>query len=79
MAFVSIAVGNLSPLFTSNVSNPATDPSITFAAVNQNANVFYAGPATGSASAPTFRAIDPADIPVQLTAASKIFNYLNIF
>jgi hypothetical protein len=79
MAFVSIAVGNLSPLFTTTVSNAATDPSVTFAAVNQNTNVFYAGPATGSAAAPTFRAIDIADMPVQLTAASKIFNYLNIF
>lgn len=79
MAFVSIAVGNLSPLFTSNVTDPATDPAVVYTAVNQNANLFYAGPATGSAAAPTFRGIDIADIPINITAASKIFNYINIY
>lgn len=53
------SVSGLSPLFT--VSNPNTTP--TFALVNQNANLVYAGPTNGAAAAPAFRALVIADIP----------------
>ena len=36
---------------------------------NQSANVVLAGPIGGSAAAPTFRALDPADIPIATTTA----------
>ena len=35
----------------------------------QTANEFFAGPSSGSAAAPTFRAIVPADLPVATTGA----------
>lgn len=53
------SVGALSPLFTT--ANPTTTP--TFTAVNQNANLVYAGPATAPAAAPTFRALVATDLP----------------
>jgi hypothetical protein len=36
---------------------------LTFTKNNQNANLFYAGPSSGGAAAPTFRALTAADIP----------------
>lgn len=59
----SVSVGNLSPLFTSNVADPTTTPTVTFALINQNANLIYAGPTNGAAAAPTFRSLVVADIP----------------
>lgn len=59
----SVSVGNLSPLFTSNVADPTTTPAVTFTLVNQNANLVYAGPSTGVPAAPTFRSLVAADIP----------------
>lgn len=60
----SFSAGNLSPLFTSNVANSTTTPALTFSLVNQLANIVYAGPASGGAAAPGFRALVLADIPL---------------
>lgn len=60
----SFTVGNLSPLFTASLgADPLVNPALTFTPVNQNANLVYAGPATGAAAVPTFRALVAADIP----------------
>jgi hypothetical protein len=59
----SVSAGNLSPLFTASVATPTTTPAVSFAAVAQNPNLVYAGPASGVAAAPTFRALAPADGP----------------
>ena len=59
----TFSAGNLSPLFTSSVANPTTTPALTFAQVNQSANLVFAGPTTGIAAAPTFRSLVAADIP----------------
>ena len=59
----SVSAGDLSPLFNSSVATPTLTPAITFAPINQGANLFYAGPSTGAAAAPTFRATVSADIP----------------
>jgi len=59
----SVSAGNLSPLFTTSVSNPTTIPAITFALSTHSANTVFAGPTTGSAAAPTFRALVGADLP----------------
>lgn len=56
--------GNLSPLFTTSVVNAGTTPAISFAQVNQNANRIFAGPTTGAAAAPTFRALVADDLPI---------------
>lgn len=59
----SFSAGNLSPLFTTSVATATTTPALTFALVNQNANLVYAGPTNGAAAAPTFRALVAADLP----------------
>src|SRR5690606_11400153 len=61
-SITTLSVGNLSPLFTSNVANPTTEPAVTFAPVNQEAKLAYMGPVSGSAAAPTFRRAVPGDI-----------------
>lgn len=57
-------VGDLTNLFT--VSNRTTAPS--FSLVNQSANVVFAGPVTGSAAPPIWRALVAADLPTLLTS-----------
>lgn len=64
----SVSCGNLSPLFTSSVANSTTTPSITFTLSTQLANRFFGGPASGAATAPTFRLLDAVDMPNGLSA-----------
>lgn len=59
----SFSAGNLSPLFTTNVATATTTPALTFTLDNQTANTVFAGPTSGGAAAPTFRALVAADIP----------------
>ena len=68
----SFSAGNLSPLFTTNVADPSTTPVLTFALVNQNANLIYGGPATGVPAAPTFRSLVTADFPDNGITNSKL-------
>lgn len=67
----SFSAGNLSPLFTSNVATATTTPALTFSLSNQTANTVFAGPSSGGAAAPTFRALAAADIPA--TAPGDFF------
>lgn len=53
------SIADFTPLFT--VTNRTTTP--VFVAVNQTANLVYAGPASGGADVPIFRALVAADIP----------------
>ena len=73
-----VSSGNLSPLFNVTVTNPTTTPAFSFAQINQNANLVFAGPATGAAAAPTFRALVAADIPagIALWTDAGAFTYL---
>lgn len=57
----NFSAGNLSPLFTTNETTTTTTPVLGFAQINQNANLVFAGPASGAAAAPTFRALTAAD------------------
>lgn len=59
----SVSAGNLSPLFTTNVATPSSTPAITFSLSNAAQNAVLAGPSTGGAGAPTYRALVAADIP----------------
>lgn len=56
----------LPPSVFSITGSPILGPSGTFTAafVVQSANKFFAGPASGADAAPTFRAMSPADIPL---------------
>lgn len=60
----SFSAGNLSPLFTTSVATATTTPALTFSLTNQNANIVYAGPSSGGAAAPTFRALVVGDLPI---------------
>jgi hypothetical protein len=60
----SFTSGNLSPLFTTSLGNDElVNPALTFAQIDQNPNLVFAGPATAPAAAPTFRALVRADLP----------------
>lgn len=49
----SFSSGNLSPLFTTSVSNPTTTPALSFSLSNAGANT-YLGNNTGSSAAPSY-------------------------
>lgn len=59
----SFSSGNLSPLFTTSVATATTTPALSFTLSNANANTVLAGPTSGGAAAPTYRALVAADIP----------------
>lgn len=50
--------------FSISGSPVTTNGTLAVSKVNQSANTFWAGPATGSATTPAFRAVVPADMPV---------------
>ena len=66
----SFSSGNLAPLFTTAVASPTSTPALSFTLTTQTANTVFSGPTTGSAAAPTFRALVSADIPVINLASS---------
>ena len=71
----SFSAGNIDSIATTSVATSTTTPALTFALSTQTANTVWAGPTTGAAAAPTFRALVAADIPsstvrLNLTAQS---------
>jgi hypothetical protein len=67
-AFVtSFSSGNLSPLFTTSVATPTTTPALSFSLNTQSPNTVFAGPVSGGAATPTFRALVAADLPAGTT------------
>src|SRR5580765_6034101 len=56
--------GTTSPYFTAAVTSPTSTPLLTFTITPQSANTVAAGPTSGGAAAPTFRALVAADIPL---------------
>ena len=56
--------------FTVSGSPVTGSGTLTAAKANQNANLVYAGPASGSAAAPAFRALASADLPAGLATLS---------
>lgn len=58
------SVGLSAPAIFSVTGSPVTTSgTLTLSLANQSANLVWAGPSTGSASAPTFRALVAADLP----------------
>jgi hypothetical protein len=57
---VGLSLPNIFTVSNSPVTGSGT---LTGALANQNANIVFAGPTTGSAAAPTFRSLVAADIP----------------
>lgn len=58
-----VSSGNLSPLFTVSVSNPATTPAFSFSPISVSANQVYAN-CTTSSGIPNFCSLTAAMIPV---------------
>lgn len=58
----SVFAGNLSPLFTTTITNQAIKPTINFTPQNVTAHKYY-GNGTGSTGLPAFGSIGLADIP----------------
>ncbi len=65
----NVSSGNLSPVFTSSVSNPTTTPSVTYSLTPAAPHTFLGGAMVGTVS-PTYRAIDPTDVPALPYVAS---------
>ena len=59
----SFSSGNLSPLFTTSVATATTTPALSFSLNTQSPNLVFAGPTSGLAAAPTFRALVAGDLP----------------
>lgn len=58
------SVGLVAPSFLTVTNSPVTSSgNLTFALANQTANTVFAGPATGSAATPTYRAMVATDLP----------------
>jgi len=69
------SVGLAAPTeFTVSGSPVTGSGTLTFSKANQSANIIYAGPNTGIAAAPTFRALVTADISAQMITYAKIQN-----
>lgn len=60
-----VTAGNLSPIFTTNVTNQTTTPSISFSLSAQVPNTFFVGPLSGGSAAPTFRLMGFNDLPYE--------------
>jgi len=64
------SVGLTMPAEFSVAGSPVTGSgTLTVTKANEGANTVYAGPSSGSAAAPTFRSMAPADLPVATTSA----------
>lgn len=78
---IQFSAGNLSPLFTTSVSNPTTTPDLTFSLTNAESNFVFAGPASGGPGAPAYRQLVGADLPFSpVVAASALLttSYLTV-
>lgn len=73
-----VSIGNLSPLFTTNVTDATTEPSIAFTLSNQSANQVFAGPTSGGSAAPAFRSLVANDIPSGIDASKITTGILDI-
>lgn len=58
----AVTVASVPSRMTAVVANPTTTPAITITDTTQTANTVFAGPSSGTAAVPTFRALAEADI-----------------
>lgn len=68
----SVSSGNLSPIFTSNTSNPTTTPAISYTLSNTASANFLAGPASGGNGPWVARGILGTDLAGALAAGNYI-------
>ncbi len=73
----SVALTAPSAILSVSGSPVTTSGTLALSLANQNANVVFAGPSTGSAAAPTFRSLVNADIPATLSITTLTATTLN--
>lgn len=61
---VALADGSITPIFGISGSPVSSNGTLTFTLTNKSANTVFAGPTSGLATQPTFRALVAADLPV---------------
>ena len=64
-------------IFTVSGSPITSSGTLALSLQTQTANQVWAGPTSGAAAAPTFRALVAADLPVPVMAAVNLFNSRN--
>lgn len=69
----SVALG-APGMFTVSGSPVTASGTLTLALANQNANLVFAGPASGAAAAPTFRSLVAADLPALYALRNRVIN-----
>lgn len=60
----SVSSANIGTIINVAVSSPTLNPHFSYTLQNENINTVWAGPASGGAGPPTFRALVAADIPL---------------
>lgn len=73
----SFSAGNIDAIATTSVATPTTTPALTFALTTQAANTVWAGPASGVAATPTFRALVSADLPAGTGTVTSVTGTAN--
>ena len=73
----SFSAGNLSPLFTTSVATATTTPALTFSLSSSEINFVFAGPASGSPGAPSFRALVGQDLPLTPQTGTLVLDAVN--
>lgn len=66
--------GTLSPLFSTSVATSTTTPALSFTLSNAEVNTVFAGPASGSPGAPSYRALVGNDLPLVPNTTTVTFN-----
>ena len=66
------SAGDLAPLFTTSEATTTTTPALSFALANAAQNAFFAGPASGGAGVPSYRALATADYPTASVTLAKM-------
>lgn len=78
----SVGLSAPSSIFTVSGSPVTTSGTLALALATQNANLVFAGPTTGSAAAPTFRALVAADLPAgagsPLTTKGDVYTFSTV-
>lgn len=69
---VAFADGSAVPIFSVSGSPVTSSGTLTNTLINQNANVIFAGPSSGSAAQPSFRAIVSADLSAGIIGTTQL-------
>lgn len=75
---VGLSDGSTTPIYTISGSPVTSSGTLTFTLATQAANLVFAGPTTGAATQPTFRALVVADLPTGIPNANLANSSLTV-